>query len=63
MPTYFSGTLPTGRRFTRQPWEQWMGLYDSSARWYHPVLGRSVRADTTVPEPGNPQSLYRYTYV
>jgi hypothetical protein len=40
-----------------------MGLYDSSARRYHPALGRSVRADTTVPEPGNPQSLYRYAYV
>ena len=28
-----------------------------------PLLGRFVQADTIVPEPGNPQSLNRYSYV
>ena len=58
-----SGTLPTDRRFTGQRWEQGLGLYDYNARWYHPALGRFVSADTVVPEPGNPQSLNRYSYV
>ena len=43
--------------------ETGLGLYDYVARRYDPVLGRFIQADTTVPEPGNPQSLNRYTYV
>jgi hypothetical protein len=38
-------------------------LYDYVARRYDPALGRFIQADTIVPEPGNPQSLNRYTYV
>ena len=34
-----------------------------NARWYDPVIGRFLAADTIVPEPGNPQSLNRYSYV
>jgi len=33
------------------------------ARYYDPALGRFVQADTIVPNPGNPQSLNRYSYV
>src|SRR4030065_178356 len=33
------------------------------ARWYDPVVGRFLQADTIVPSPGNPQSLNRYSYV
>jgi hypothetical protein len=33
------------------------------AREYDPSLGRWLSADTIVPEPGNPQSLNRYSYV
>ena len=33
------------------------------ARFYDPLLGRFLSADTIVPEPGNPQSLNRYSYV
>jgi hypothetical protein len=36
---------------------------DYQARYYDPRLGRFVSADTVVPEPGNPQSLNRYSYV
>jgi hypothetical protein len=33
------------------------------ARWYDPSTGRWLSADTVVPEPGNPQSLNRFSYV
>ncbi len=33
------------------------------ARFYDPFLGRFLVADTIAPDPGNPQSLNRYSYV
>ena len=33
------------------------------ARFYDPLLGRFLSADSIVPEPGKPQSLNRYSYV
>ena len=33
------------------------------ARWYDPQLARWASADSIVPQPGNPQSLNRYSYV
>jgi hypothetical protein len=36
---------------------------DYNARYYSPVLGRFVSADTVVPEAGNPQAWNRYAYV
>jgi len=57
----------TTKRFTGQYHEQGLpggeGLYFYNARWYDGQLGRFVSADTVVPEPGNPQSLNRYSYV
>ncbi|MCO6452039.1 MAG: RHS repeat-associated core domain-containing protein [Caldilineales bacterium] len=38
------------------------GLYFYGARWYDASLARFVQPDTIVPEPGNPQSLNRYSY-
>jgi uncharacterized protein RhaS with RHS repeats len=32
------------------------------ARYYDPVVGVFIQADTIVPQPGNPQSLNRYAY-
>ena len=59
-----TGSLPTDYRFTGQRIESTIGeLYDYGARFYDPVLGRFVSADTVVPEPGNPQALNRYSYV
>jgi RHS repeat-associated protein len=55
--------LPTDYRFTGQREESAIGLYFYNARWYDPALGRFAQADTVVPEPGNPQSLNRYSYV
>ncbi|MCA9933099.1 MAG: hypothetical protein KC415_04210, partial [Anaerolineales bacterium] len=36
-----------------------LGLY---ARWYSPLVGRFLSADTLVPDPANPQSCNRYSY-
>jgi RHS repeat-associated protein len=49
-------------RYTEQREEAALGLYDYGARWYDPSIGRFIQADTIVPEPGNPQSLNRYSY-
>jgi len=38
------------------------GLYFYSARYYDPGLARFTQPDTLVPNPGDPQSLNRYTY-
>ena len=58
-----SGSSPTDRQFTGQREEATLGsLYDYGARFYSPVLGRFLSADTIVPSPGNPQSLNRYAY-
>jgi len=54
--------LPTDRRFTGQREETGLGFYDYGARPYDPALGRFLQADTLVPDPGNPQSLNRYSY-
>jgi len=60
---YTSGTTPTSRRFTGQRREGTIGLYDYGARFYDPLLGRFLSADTVVPQLGNPQALNRYAYV
>jgi len=58
--------MPTDKRFTGQMAQAagYVGsLYDYSARFYSPALGRFVSADTIVPGAGNPQALNRYMYV
>ncbi|MCA9931923.1 MAG: RHS repeat-associated core domain-containing protein [Anaerolineales bacterium] len=40
-----------------------LGLIYMNARFYVPSLNRFASADTIVPDPMNPQSLNRYTYV
>jgi len=57
------GTQPTDFTFTGQRVERGFGLMDYNARYYNPRLGRFISADSIVPEPGNPQSLNRYSYV
>ncbi len=59
---YTYGAPSTKYRFTGQREESTIGLYFYNARWYDAVLGRFVQADTVVPQPGNPQSLNRYSY-
>ena len=57
-------TLPTDYRFTGQRSEEASlgSLYDYNARFYSPLLGRFLSADTIVPSPGDPQSLNRFSY-
>ena len=55
--------LPTDYRFTGQRREGTIRLYDYGARFYDPLLGRFLSADTLVPQPGNPQALNRYVQV
>jgi RHS repeat-associated protein len=59
-----SGTLNTDYRFTGQRSEEANlgSLYDFGGRFYSPVFGRFVSADSLVPRPGDPQSLNRYSY-
>jgi RHS repeat-associated protein len=60
---YSFGATPTLRRFTGQVLDSvGGGLYFYNARYYDPALGRFISADTIVPQPGNPQSLNRYSY-
>ena len=40
-----------------------IGLVYMAARWYAPTLCRFLSADTIVPNPANPQSYNRYSYV
>jgi RHS repeat-associated protein len=49
--------------FTGQRFEKGLGLYDYGARWYDPELGRFLQPDPVVPQPFDPQSLNRYSYV
>ncbi|MCE5259685.1 MAG: RHS repeat-associated core domain-containing protein [Chloroflexi bacterium] len=57
-----TGTVATAYQYTGQRNEAALGIY-YGARWYDPALGRFIQADSIVPEPGNPQSLNRYSYV
>jgi RHS repeat-associated protein len=60
---YTSGTTPTARRFTGQIEDAAIGLYFYNARYYDPYLNRFISPDTIIPDPANPQSLNRYSYV
>jgi RHS repeat-associated protein len=60
---YNPGGQITTFRFTGQRWDPGTGLYFYNSRWYDPLIGRFIQADTIVPQPGNPQALNRYSYV
>jgi RHS repeat-associated protein len=63
----YRGSTPTqtitGRDFTGQRDNAYIKLIDMRARWYDPTLGRFISPDTIVPNPQNPQSFNRYSYV
>jgi len=52
----------TAATYTGQRREVSTGLMYYGARFYDPLVGRFLQADSIVPEPGNPQSLNRYSY-
>ena len=54
---------PTGARFTNQRIDDTLNLYNYNARYYDHWIGRFISADTIVPNPANPQSFNRYSYV
>ena len=58
---YNSGSA-THFKFTGQEYDDETGLYYYGARYYDPVIGRFISADTIVPNFANPQDLNRYTY-
>ncbi len=39
------------------------GLMHYNARYYDPLVGRFISADTIIPNPADPQQLNRYSYV
>jgi RHS repeat-associated protein len=63
----YRGTAPTqtitDRDFTGQKENRELGLLYYGARFYVPGIGRFASADTIVPNPANPQSFNRYSYV
>lgn len=60
---YSYGTTPTSYRFTGQRQESSIKLTIMGARWYDSALGRWISPDSIIPDPANPQSLNRYSYV
>ena len=54
--------MQPGFGFTGQRGEPALGLYDYKARFYDPVLGRFLQADTIIPGAGNPLAWDRYAY-
>jgi len=58
---YTWGSMPTDKTYTGQRSEDF-GLMDYNARYYDPLLGKFISADTIIPEPGNPLAWDRYGY-
>ncbi|MFZ1599470.1 MAG: RHS repeat-associated core domain-containing protein [Anaerolineae bacterium] len=60
---YNANNQVTTYRFTGQRWDSGTALYFYQSRWYDPLIGRFLAADTIVPGPEDPQNLNRYSYV
>jgi len=58
-----SVSYPTDRLFTGMALYASLGIYHMGARWYDSYLARWLSPDTIVPNPADPQSLNRYTWV
>jgi len=56
-------SFKVSRQFTGQVKDDETGLCYFNARYYDPLLGRFIQADTLIPALGNPQSYNRYAYV
>jgi RHS repeat-associated protein len=54
-------TIPTDKLFTGQRLDG-TGLYYYNARYYDPLIGRFISADTVIQSMANPQCLNRYSY-
>jgi RHS repeat-associated protein len=58
-----TGTANLDHKYTSQELDGEVGLYNYGARLYDPEIGRFITPDTIIPDPANPQSLNRYSYV
>jgi RHS repeat-associated protein len=58
-----TGNVDPTHRFTGKELDPESGLYYYGGRYYDPELARFVSADPFVPQPSDPQSLNRYSYV
>jgi len=60
----YDGNFPdVNYTFTDQEDDDELGFYNFKARLYDPVLGRFISPDPIVPDPTDPQSFNRYSYV
>ncbi len=57
------GNTITNRGYTGHEQNGDLGLIYMDARYYAPYINRFISADTIVPDPTNPQSFNRYSYV
>ena len=57
-----SGTNVSNYKYTGQELDSETGLYNYNARLYDPELGRFMSPDSIIQNPGDSQSLNRYTY-
>jgi RHS repeat-associated protein len=58
-----TGSMPTDRLFTGQRLQSDLGIYHFGARFYDPLLGCFLSADTMLPYPSNSQSYDRFAFV
>ncbi len=49
--------------YTWTEWDDETGFYYYGARYYDPQLGRFLQPDSIIPDPNDPQSYNRYSYV
>ena len=57
-----TGTADVAYKYTGKEQDNSTGLYFYEARYYDPVLGRFISADTLVPSTTDPQAFNRYSY-
>lgn len=58
-----TGTVDVHHKYTSQELDDSTGLYFYNARYYDPMLGRFIQADTITPNQADPQAFNRYAYV
>jgi len=59
-----SWAIDTDRAYTGQISDHdQTGFYHYNARYYDPQISRFISSDTIIPNPANPQTLNRYSYV
>ncbi|MDA8215417.1 MAG: DUF2380 domain-containing protein [Nitrospiraceae bacterium] len=56
------GSVNVKHKYTGQEEDPETGLYYYNARYYDPILGRFISADSIVQDPFDPQAFNRYSY-